>query len=83
MSFDVDLFVIGGGSGGVRAARIAAGYGAKVMLAEEFRVGGTCVIRGCVPKKLFVYASRFATISLKRAASAGRSAKPAMTGRRL
>lgn len=56
----VDLFVIGGGSGGVRAARIAAGYGAKVMLAEEFRMGGTCVIRGCVPKKLYVYASRFA-----------------------
>ncbi len=54
---DVDLFVIGGGSGGVRAARIAAGYGAKVMVAEEYRVGGTCVIRGCVPKKLLVYAS--------------------------
>ena len=59
-SFDVDLFVIGAGSGGVRAARIAAGYGARVMIAEEFRVGGTCVIRGCVPKKLLVYASRFA-----------------------
>jgi glutathione reductase (NADPH) len=59
-SFDVDLFVIGGGSGGVRAARIAANYGAKVMLAESYRVGGTCVIRGCVPKKLYVYASRFA-----------------------
>ncbi len=58
-AFDVDLFVIGGGSGGVRAARIAAGYGAKVMVAEEHRVGGTCVIRGCVPKKLLVYASRF------------------------
>ena len=58
--FDTDLFVIGGGSGGVRAARIAAGYGARVMLAEEYRVGGTCVIRGCVPKKLLVYASRFA-----------------------
>jgi len=58
-AFDVDLFVIGGGSGGVRAARIAAGYGAKVMLAEEHRLGGTCVIRGCVPKKLMVYASRF------------------------
>jgi glutathione reductase (NADPH) len=58
--FDVDFFVIGGGSGGVRAARIAAGHGAKVMLAEEFRMGGTCVIRGCVPKKLYVYASRFA-----------------------
>jgi glutathione reductase (NADPH) len=57
--FDVDLFVIGGGSGGVRAARIAAGDGAKVMMAEEYRVGGTCVIRGCVPKKLMVYASRF------------------------
>src|SRR5438876_4436713 len=57
--FDVDLFVIGGGSGGVRAARVAAGHGAKVMLAEEYRLGGTCVIRGCVPKKLFVYASRF------------------------
>ena len=56
---DVDLFVIGAGSGGVRAARIAAGYGARVMLAEEYRVGGTCVIRGCVPKKLLVYASRF------------------------
>jgi glutathione reductase (NADPH) len=57
--FDVDLFVIGAGSGGVRAARIAAGHGARVMVAEEYRVGGTCVIRGCVPKKLLVYASRF------------------------
>jgi glutathione reductase (NADPH) len=57
---EVDLFVIGAGSGGVRAARIAAGYGAKVLVAEEYRVGGTCVIRGCVPKKLLVYASRFA-----------------------
>ncbi len=55
--FDLDLFVIGGGSGGVRAARIAADYGARVMVAEEYRVGGTCVIRGCVPKKLLVYAS--------------------------
>src|SRR3954449_12123699 len=55
--FDVDLFVIGGGSGGVRAARIAAGYGARVMVAEEYRMGGTCVIRGCVPKKLLVIAS--------------------------
>jgi glutathione reductase (NADPH) len=59
-AYEVDLFVIGGGSGGVRAARIAAGYGAKVMLAEEYRMGGTCVIRGCVPKKLYVLASRFA-----------------------
>ena len=57
--YDVDLFVIGAGSGGVRAARIAAGHGARVMTAEEYRVGGTCVIRGCVPKKLLVYASRF------------------------
>jgi len=57
--FDYDLFVIGAGSGGVRAARIAGGYGAKVAVAEEYRVGGTCVIRGCVPKKLLVYASRF------------------------
>jgi glutathione reductase (NADPH) len=55
--FDVDLFVIGGGSGGVRAGRIAAGHGARVMIAEEYRMGGTCVIRGCVPKKLLVYAS--------------------------
>lgn len=58
--FDVDLFIIGAGSGGVRAARIAAEHGARVMVAEEYRVGGTCVIRGCVPKKLLVYASRFA-----------------------
>ena len=58
MTFDFDLFVIGGGSGGVRAARIAAGeHGAKVGLAEESRMGGTCVIRGCVPKKLMVFAS--------------------------
>jgi glutathione reductase (NADPH) len=55
--FDVDLFVIGGGSGGVRAARIAAGHGARVMIAEEYRMGGTCVIRGCIPKKLFVIGS--------------------------
>ncbi|MHA1529261.1 MAG: glutathione-disulfide reductase [Alphaproteobacteria bacterium] len=57
--FDFDLFVIGGGSGGVRAARMSANYGARVALAEEFRYGGTCVIRGCVPKKLLVYASSF------------------------
>src|SRR6476660_9590369 len=60
MAEEVDLFVIGAGSGGVRAARISSGYGASVMIAEEYRVGGTCVIRGCVPKKLLVYASRFA-----------------------
>ena len=58
-SYDYDLFVIGGGSGGVRAARVAAGLGKKVAIAEEYRFGGTCVIRGCVPKKLYVYASQF------------------------
>lgn len=58
-AFDYDLFVIGAGSGGVRAARVAAGYGAKVAIAEADRVGGTCVIRGCIPKKLLVYASAF------------------------
>ena len=59
MTYDYDLFVIGAGSGGVRAARMASQLGAKVVVAEEYRVGGTCVIRGCVPKKLFVYASHF------------------------
>lgn len=58
--FDYDLFVIGAGSGGVRASRIAASHGARVAVAEEFRIGGTCVIRGCVPKKLLVYGSHFA-----------------------
>ena len=58
--FDYDLFVIGAGSGGVRASRIAASHGARVSIAEEYRVGGTCVIRGCVPKKLLVYGSHFA-----------------------
>ncbi len=57
--YDYDLFTIGAGSGGTRASRLAASYGARVAVAEEFRVGGTCVIRGCVPKKLFVYASEF------------------------
>ena len=57
--YDYDLFVIGAGSGGVRAARIASQHGAKVAVAEDYRVGGTCVIRGCVPKKLFVYASHY------------------------
>ncbi len=60
MTFDFDLFIIGAGSGGVRAARIAAQHGAKVAVAEEYRVGGTCVIRGCVPKKMLVYGAHFA-----------------------
>ncbi len=58
--FDYDLFVIGAGSGGTRAARVAAAHGARVAVAEEYRVGGTCVIRGCVPKKLLVYGAHFA-----------------------
>src|SRR3546814_15462373 len=60
LTYDYDLFVIGAGSGGVRAARVSAAYGARVAVAEEHRVGGTCVIRGCVPKKLLVYGSHFA-----------------------
>ena len=60
MSFDYDLFVLGAGSGGVRAARLSAQFGARVASAEASRVGGTCVIRGCVPKKLLVYGSEFA-----------------------
>ena len=59
MSYDYDLFVIGGGSGGVRASRMAALQGRKVAIAEEYQFGGTCVIRGCIPKKLFVYASQY------------------------
>ena len=63
MSFDYDLFVIGGGSGGVRAARVSAALeGKRVALAEMDRYGGTCVIRGCVPKKLMVFASEFSSI---------------------
>ena len=58
-NYDFDFLVIGGGSGGVRAARIASQLGAKVAIVEEYRYGGTCVIRGCVPKKLMVYASHF------------------------
>ena len=58
--YDFDLFVIGAGSGGVRASRVAAAHGAKVAVAEEYRVGGTCVIRGCVPKKLLIYGAHFA-----------------------
>src|SRR3954451_1349552 len=73
--FDFDLFVVGGGSGGVRAARVAAELGARVGLAEEYRYGGTCVIRGCVPKKLMVYASGFAT-AFEDAKSFGGSVAP-------
>jgi len=58
--YDFDLFTIGAGSGGVRASRVAAAHGAKVAVAEEHRVGGTCVIRGCVPKKMLVYGAHFA-----------------------
>lgn len=58
--YDFDLFVIGAGSGGVRASRVSAAYGARVAVAEEYRVGGTCVIRGCVPKKMLVYGAHFA-----------------------
>ena len=67
---DYDLFVIGAGSGGVRASRIAASHGARVAVAEEYRIGGTCVIRGCVPKKLLVYGSSFAE-ELEHAAGFG------------
>ena len=78
MAFDYDLFVIGGGSGGVRAARIAsAEHGAKVGLAEESRMGGTCVIRGCVPKKLMVFASAYPD-SLKEACEYGWQVGPAV-----
>ncbi|MEO9129949.1 MAG: glutathione-disulfide reductase [Sphingomonas sp.] len=59
-TYDYDLFVIGAGSGGTRASRVAAAHGAKVAVAEEYRVGGTCVIRGCVPKKLLIYGAHFA-----------------------
>jgi glutathione reductase (NADPH) len=74
--YDYDLFVIGGGSGGVRAARVAAALGKRVGIAEEYRYGGTCVIRGCVPKKLFVYASQFAE-NFEDAAGYGWTVPPA------
>ena len=57
--YDYDLFVLGAGSGGVRASRLASSYGAKVGICEEDRVGGTCVIRGCIPKKLLVYGAHY------------------------
>lgn len=75
-AYDYDLFVIGGGSGGVRAARVAAALGKRVAIAEEYRFGGTCVIRGCVPKKLFVYASQYSE-HLEDAAGYGWSVPPA------
>ena len=76
MSFDYDLFVIGGGSGGVRSARLAASEaGAKVALAEEYRMGGTCVIRGCVPKKLMVFASTYSSVEKDARAFGWRDAK--------
>lgn len=75
-SYDYDLFVIGGGSGGVRAGRVAASLGKRVAIAEEYRYGGTCVIRGCVPKKLFVYASQFHE-SFEDAAGYGWTVPPA------
>ncbi len=74
--FDVDLVVIGGGSGGVRAARVAAQYGAKVILAEWDLIGGTCILRGCVPKKLMVYAARYSE-AFEQAAAYGWIARPA------
>ena len=64
--YDYDLFVIGAGSGGVRASRVAAAHGAKVAVAEEHRVGGTCVIRGCVPKKMLVYGAHFAEVGVNQ-----------------
>ncbi len=73
--YDYDLFVIGAGSGGTRAARVSAAYGAKVAVAEEYRVGGTCVIRGCVPKKLLVYGAHFAE-DLRDAAAFGWDVPP-------
>ena len=83
MAFDVDFFVIGAGSGGVRAGRIAAGHGAKTIVAEESRIGGTCVIRGCVPKKLYVYASRFADDFADAAGFGWTVGTPPSIGRRL
>ncbi len=82
-SHQTDLFVIGAGSGGVRAARIAAGHGAKVMIAEESRIGGTCVIRGCVPKKLLVYASRFPHAFEDAVGFGFEAARPAFSWERL
>ena len=79
--YDYDLFVIGAGSGGVRAARVAANHGARVAIAEEYRVGGTCVIRGCVPKKLLVYASHFGEDFEDAEAIGWAGPRPRSTGR--
>ena len=80
--FDYDLFVIGAGSGGVRAARMAAGFGARVAVAEDRYMGGTCVNVGCVPKKLYVYASEFGKgYQGWPAGSAGTAPLPALIGR--
>ena len=81
MSFDYDLFVIGAGSGGVRAARMSAGHGAKVAVAEEYRVGGTCVIRGCVPKKLLSTPAISQKNLKMRPVSVGRWPMPNLIGR--
>src|SRR5512134_3765896 len=78
MAFDYDLFIIGAGSAGVRAARIAANRGARVAIAEESRVGGTCVIRGCIPKKLLVYASHYRE-DFADAAAYGWTSEPAFS----
>ncbi len=81
--YDYDLFTIGAGSGGVRASRVAAAAGAKVAIAEEYRVGGTCVIRGCVPKKLFVYASHFSESFEDAGAFGWEAARPAFSWKKL
>ncbi len=82
MKYDYDLFVIGAGSGGVRAARVSAQMGARVAIAEEDSFGGTCVVRGCIPKKLLVYAASFSKNSRTQAASAGRCKARVSIGRR-
>ncbi|MEO1015345.1 MAG: glutathione-disulfide reductase [Pseudomonadota bacterium] len=82
-AYDYDLFTIGAGSGGVRASRLAARYGARVGVAEEFRVGGTCVIRGCVPKKFFVYASEFGRMFHEAKGYGWTSGAPEFTWRKL
>lgn len=82
-SFDFDLFVIGSGSGGVRAARLAGSLGKHVAIAEEYRIGGTCVIRGCVPKKLYVYASQYAKEFRKSVGFGWKYADPIFSWERL